>query len=82
MAARVIDGPEKDWLRLSEIIDRTGIPKTTLYKLIKEKKFPPARSLTGGIKRWHWEDYVYWTLHVKIFGMPDEGDEDKDDLHE
>lgn len=49
-------------LRLPEVLARTGLKKTTLYKLMAEKKFPSQIMLTERCVGWD-EDAVHdWIL--------------------
>jgi len=65
MAARTIDGPDKDWLTSAEVRVLFGISKGTLQKLIRSGEFPTSLEIVpGGMRGWSWEDIVYWRLRV------------------
>lgn len=38
--------------RLAEVSARTGLPKSTLYRLIKSGDFPPSLPLAGRTRAW------------------------------
>ena len=78
MAARTIDGPEKDWLNLADVLRHTGLSKSSLYRLIEQGKFPSAAVITAGVKKWHWDAIVYWNLYVRYFGRPEAQDRPED----
>lgn len=79
MPARVIDGPEKDWLKLGEVLRFTGLTKSTLYRLIERGEFPPASQISPGVRMWHWTHVVYWSFRVQIFGRVAAGEEGEED---
>lgn len=39
-------------LRLPAVCERTGLPKTTIYRLIREGKFPAPIPLAGRTRAW------------------------------
>jgi prophage regulatory protein len=47
-------------LRLSQVMARTELRKTTIYKLQKEGHFPRAVSLTGHSVRWIESEVEEW----------------------
>lgn len=50
------------FLRLLEVIEKTGLSKSTIYDKIKENKFPKQIKLTEGAVAWLEEDVVTWML--------------------
>ena len=46
--------PER-WLRLSEVLFLTGLPKSTLYYQIRKGKFPKPQK-RGRISLWKWSE--------------------------
>jgi len=46
-------------LTIKEVIKIVGIKKSTLYKLIKEKKFPQQIKI-GNLSRWRLSDIQEW----------------------
>jgi len=52
-------------LRLSQVMERTELRKTTIYKLQKEDRFPRAVSLTGHSVRWIESEVEAWLVGRK-----------------
>jgi prophage regulatory protein len=49
-------------LRLSQVMERTELRKTTIYKLQKQGHFPRAVSLTGHSVRWIESEVEEWLV--------------------
>ncbi len=54
-------------LRIDSVIERTGISKTQLYRLIKAGKFPRGTNLSARIVAWDEESVNKW-LDAKFIG--------------
>ena len=52
-------------LRLSQVMERTELRKTTIYKLQKEGRFPRAVPLTGHSVRWIESEVEQWLIGRK-----------------
>jgi prophage regulatory protein len=48
-------------LRLPTVIQATGLGRSTIYKLVAEKKFPAPVKLTGRAVAWRRGDIERWT---------------------
>jgi len=44
--------PHRALLRLQHVQARTGLARSTIYKLVAEKKFPPPFQLSGRAVAW------------------------------
>lgn len=76
MAARTVDGPDKDWLDMRDMAHLTRLSESTIRRLVAEGTFPPPRHISSGTRMWHWSDYLYWSLRVQIFGQPAGGEDE------
>jgi len=47
-------------LRLPEVISRTGISRSTIYRLIDQGEFPKPFSIIGRAKGWQASDIQIW----------------------
>lgn len=65
MAARTVDGPDKDWLDMADLTHLTRMSESTIKRLIAEGDFPKPKELSRNVKMWHWTDYLYWCLRVE-----------------
>ncbi len=50
----------KMFLRLEEVCKRTGLSRATIYRLIKEEKFPKQKNLTSFCRGWLDSDIDHW----------------------
>lgn len=66
MAARVIDGPEKDWLDVHDICHLLRMSESTLRRLIKDGKFPAPLATSQQGRFWCWEVVVWWRLNTVL----------------
>lgn len=48
------------FLRLSEVLDRTGLSKTTLYSLMRQYRFPQSIPISDRSVAWSEEDVDAW----------------------
>jgi prophage regulatory protein len=54
--------PDDDsFLRLPEVIDRTGLSESTIYRLVREGDFPSPRKLGANAVGWKVSDYKEWS---------------------
>lgn len=65
MASRVVDGPEKDWLDMTDMAHLTRMSESTIRRLVASGEFPRPKEVSHNVKMWHWTDYLYWTLRVE-----------------
>lgn len=47
-------------LRLPEVLDRTGLARSTIYAMISRGDFPAPRKLTSQLNGWPEADVVEW----------------------
>ena len=52
--------PPLRMLRLSQVIDRTALGKTSIYELQKQGRFPRSVNLTGHCARWIEAEVETW----------------------
>ena len=50
-------------LRLSQVVERTGLGKTTIYELQKQGRFPRSVNLTGHCARWIEAEVETWLTY-------------------
>jgi prophage regulatory protein len=48
------------FLRLGEVKSRSGLSKSTIYKLIRTGEFPAPRKLGGSAVGWRASDFAKW----------------------
>src|SRR5262245_52876717 len=56
-------------LRLPEVIKRTGLGRTTIYKLVGQRKFPAPVQLSGRAVGWRAEQIDDWSRTRPIAGF-------------
>ena len=49
-------------LRLKDVMERTGLSRATIYKLIKENSFPAQINITERCVGWSEDDIHDWVL--------------------
>ncbi|MFM9890729.1 MAG: helix-turn-helix transcriptional regulator [Rickettsiales bacterium] len=49
-------------LRLPEVVKRTGLSKSSVYKLIKEGKFPKQMEISQRCRGWDEDEIQDWIL--------------------
>ncbi len=47
-------------LRLPEVLERTGLARTTIYRKAGDGSFPPPKKLGGRAAGWYESDIVAW----------------------
>ena len=57
-------------LRLSQVVERTGLGKTTLYELQKDGRFPRSVHLTGHSVRWIEAEVETWLMQQAQARIP------------
>ena len=57
-------------LRLRSVLQMTALSKSTLYRLIKQGKFPPPLRLTQRAVRWRREEVTGWLKKRPRAGGP------------
>ena len=58
---RPADAQGVEFLRMSSVIRRTGLGRSTIYRLITERKFPPPVRLAGRAVGWRRSDLDRWS---------------------
>lgn len=59
-------------IRLAEVEHKTGLSRSTIYRLLSADAFPAAIALTEGCKRWSEESVEEWILaKIKEARAPD-----------
>ncbi len=53
-------GPIRKALRIPQVIERTGLSKTHLYRLIQQGKFPKSHRLSERVSAWDEQDISAW----------------------
>jgi excisionase family DNA binding protein len=66
VAARTIDGPERNYLTIEQVAEQVGMSKSTVRRLIAAGRFPRAAKLTGGTSKWTWRQVVFWQLYIEM----------------
>ena len=59
--------PRDRLLRLPDVEATTGCKKSTIYKLMKEGKFPPCVRITARMAAWPESAVLAW-VHARIAG--------------
>jgi len=59
--------PVKRAMRLPEVSDCTGLPSTTLYRLVKQGRFPKPYKLSDRVSAWNEAEVEAW-LEEKLGG--------------
>lgn len=65
---RTVDGPEQDFLELSEVATYLRLSTSTLKRLIRDGTFPRPVEMSAGVKVWPWKDCLLWALLVEARG--------------
>ena len=55
-----IDPPEDRIYRLPEVLERTGLKKSSIYAMVEEGRFPPPVQLTPRAIGWHAHEVKAW----------------------
>jgi prophage regulatory protein len=50
-----------EFLRLPSVVRRTGLARSTIYRLISEREFPPPVKLAGRAVGWRRSDLDRWS---------------------
>ena len=61
---------EERMLRLRSVVSMTGLSKSTLYRLIKQGRFPQPLRLTQRAVRWRREEVDEWLSQRPRSGPP------------
>jgi len=56
-----VHGHEVEFLRMPSVIRRTGLGRSTIYRLIAERKFPSPVKLAGRAVGWRSSDLDRWS---------------------
>ena len=51
-------------LNIGEVVDRVGISKPTIYRLVKKGKFPRGTQVADRAVRWHERQIDAWIAEV------------------
>jgi prophage regulatory protein len=60
-------------LRMREVMERTSLGKSTIYRKIAAQIFPPPVSLGGAAVRWRESDIDAWVASLRARGSLPEG---------
>ena len=55
-------------IRIKEVIERTGMSRTTIYRLRQQNRFPEAIVLTGTMVAWLEADILAW-IQARLLGQ-------------
>lgn len=47
-------------LRMPRLVDKTGLSRSLIYQLIKERKFPPPYKLSERVSVWSEQEVSAW----------------------
>jgi prophage regulatory protein len=72
------DKPPSKVLRCPEVVDRTGISRATIYRLMDEGKFPRSHQLSPGAVGWSEAEIEAWITARLSDPEPDDPDPDLD----
>lgn len=77
-----LNGPDKEWFTIEELVAYLGVSKKTLRKLIAEGKFPRGiRSSPRAVERWSGLDvgaYLYLQSRAQVGPLEEEVEESDD----
>lgn len=59
-------GPGERLLRLVQVVDKTGLSRTTIYNRIADGTFPNARKISEGAVRWKQTEIERWINELPI----------------
>ena len=59
MAAQTLSNEER-FLRLREVLDMTGLSRSSLYAMVSEGKFPEPVAISGRSKAWLLSETTSW----------------------
>ena len=59
-SASIRQAPPQRFLRASEVVERYGISRANMYRMVKEGKFPQPCQLGTGTSRWDLKDLAEW----------------------
>lgn len=57
---RAFDRRRDTLLRLRDVVARTGLSRTTIYRRIAAKTFPPSIPISDGLVAWYESDIDDW----------------------
>lgn len=61
--------PDDDsYMRLPEVMTRTGLSESTIYRLVREGKFPAPRRLGFNAVGWRVGAYREWSQNLPVAG--------------
>jgi prophage regulatory protein len=55
------DNPPPSFLRMPMVMRMTGLARSTIYRLVAEKKFPGPVKLSDRAVAWRREDLILWS---------------------
>jgi prophage regulatory protein len=58
-------------LRTNEVLDRTGLGRTTVWRMERAGQFPPRRQIGGGIVGWLESEVDAWIHDRPVAHTPD-----------
>jgi len=57
-----------DLLKINDVTDSTTISRSTIYRLMKEGKFPPPIKIAKNSNRWRASDIENWKANPEEWG--------------
>lgn len=58
MAARMINGPSREWSTAEQAADWLGVSRKTLEVMVNDGLLPEGTVMGERVKRWYWLDLV------------------------
>ena len=52
-------GPRR-MLTIEKVLDIVPVSRTTLYRMVEAKKFPPSMRITAQVRVWYGDEIVEW----------------------
>lgn len=62
-------------LRIREVIDRTGLSRTTIWRRERSGRFPRRRDLGGGLVGWAEDEIDHWLESLPVIGSEEPADQ-------
>ena len=61
----VHDARDSEFLRLPSVLRRTGLGRSTIYRLVADEKFPAPVKLSGRAIGWRQSDLERWSKELQ-----------------
>jgi prophage regulatory protein len=59
------DARDSEFLRLPSVLRRTGLGRSTIYRLVADEKFPAPVKLSGRAIGWRQSDLERWSKELQ-----------------